>query len=121
MLPISVDKLRRPESTGLCCGGEFVHGGVKVYRGAAKAARTYVEADRSRADDYYLSEGTGVARRYAGTGVGPVVELQALDGDAYEAWVAGVDPETGQPRGRLRTDEHLASWRMKVGPETRVG
>ncbi|MGI9155459.1 MAG: MobF family relaxase [Marmoricola sp.] len=79
---------------------------MKVYRGAAGAARTYVEADRSRADDYYLAEGTGVARRYAATGAGRVVELPGMDGDAYEAWVAGVDPETGQPRGRLRTDEH---------------
>ena len=38
-----------------------VHGGMKFYRGAAKAARAYVERDRSRADDYYLGEGTGVA------------------------------------------------------------
>jgi exodeoxyribonuclease V alpha subunit len=29
-----------------------VHGGVKFYNGAAKAARAYVERDRSRADDY---------------------------------------------------------------------
>ena len=27
-----------------------------------------------------------------------------LDGERYEAWVAGVDPGTGEPRGRLRTD-----------------
>ena len=33
-----------------------MHGGMKVYRGAAAAARHYVEADRSRADDYYLAE-----------------------------------------------------------------
>jgi len=83
-----------------------VHGGVKVYRGAATAARTYVEADRSRADDYYLTEGTGIAQRYAATGDGRAVELPAMDGDVYEAWVAGIDPDTGQPRGRLRTDEH---------------
>jgi exodeoxyribonuclease V alpha subunit len=36
-----------------------MHGGVKVYRGAASAARAYVEADRSRIDDYYLADGTG--------------------------------------------------------------
>ena len=36
-----------------------VHGGMKIYRGAAAAARNYVEADRSRADDYYLAEGVG--------------------------------------------------------------
>ncbi|MEJ7831828.1 MAG: hypothetical protein WKF79_02860 [Nocardioides sp.] len=37
---------------------------MKFYRGSASAARTYVEADRSRVDDYYLAEGTGVATRY---------------------------------------------------------
>jgi len=41
----------------------LVHGGVKFCRGAANAARAYVERDRSRADDYYLGEGTGVAVR----------------------------------------------------------
>ncbi|MFT4008827.1 MAG: hypothetical protein QM655_02175 [Nocardioidaceae bacterium] len=41
-----------------------VHGGVKFYRGSAAAARAYVEADHSRADDYYLAEGSGVATRY---------------------------------------------------------
>jgi hypothetical protein len=40
---------------------------VEFYRGAAKAARTYVERDRSRADDYYLAEGTGVAERLTAT------------------------------------------------------
>jgi hypothetical protein len=35
---------------GRCLG---VHGGVKIYRGNPAAARAYVEADRSRADDYY--------------------------------------------------------------------
>ena len=32
---------------------------VKFYRGSASAARSYVEADHSPADDYYLAEGTG--------------------------------------------------------------
>jgi exodeoxyribonuclease V alpha subunit len=81
-----------------------MHGGVKVYRGTAAAARNYVEADRSRADDYYLAEGTGVARRYAAGPDRPVVELPSLTGDGCEAWVAGLDPESGGPRGRLRTD-----------------
>ena len=81
-----------------------MHGGVKVYRGAAAAARNYLDADRSRADDYYLTEGTGIARRFVTRPDGPVVELASLTGDGYEAWVAGLDPETGQPRGRLRAD-----------------
>ena len=44
-----------------------VHGGVKFYNGAARAARSYVERDRSRADDYCLSEGSGVAERLVAT------------------------------------------------------
>jgi exodeoxyribonuclease V alpha subunit len=82
-----------------------MRGGMKTYRDSPAAARHYVEADRSRADDYYLAEGTGVAQRYVaapGTGVRP---MPALDGDGYEAWVAGVDPATGEPKGRLRHDD----------------
>lgn len=83
---------------------EAVHGGVKFYRGCAKAARNYVEADRSRADDYYLAEGSGIAQLYvAGPGM-PVADGGTLDGDAYEAWVAGYDTNGGA-KGRLRTDE----------------
>ena len=81
-----------------------MHGGVKVYRGAPSAARNYLDADRSRADDYYLTEGTGIARRFGAGPARPMTELAPLPGDGYEAWVAGLDPETGQPRGRLRAD-----------------
>ncbi len=97
-----------------------MHGGVKVYRGAAGAARTYLEADRSRADDYYLAEGTGLAQRYAVIGDGHVLELPSMAGDAYEAWVAGHDPQTGEPRGRLRTDEHAVRFLEVVvnGPKS---
>jgi exodeoxyribonuclease V alpha subunit len=81
-----------------------MHGGMKVYTGAPAAARHYVEAGRGRADDYYLAEGTGIARLYA-AGAGRVREVAPLSGDGYEGWVAGVDPVTGDPRGRLRTDD----------------
>jgi len=81
-----------------------VHGGVKVYRGAASAARAYVEADRSRVDDYYLAEGSGLARRFGASPGEGVRDLGLLDGDGYEQWVAGRDPVTGQARGRLRQD-----------------
>lgn len=83
-----------------------VHGGVKVYRGAASAARAYVETDRSRVDDYYLAEGSGLARRLGASPGDGVSDLGMLDGDDYEHWVAGHDPVTGQPRGRLRQDGH---------------
>ncbi len=80
-----------------------MHGGMKIYRGAAAAARHYVEADRSRADDYYLAEGSGVAMHFNATPDG--VERRAdMDGETYEQWVAGYDVETGAAKGRLRTD-----------------
>ncbi|MCU1658628.1 MAG: trwC2, partial [Pseudonocardiales bacterium] len=82
-----------------------MHGGVRVYRGSARGARAYLDADRSRADDYYLAEGTGIARRFTAGPDSPVMELASLSGDGYEGWVAGLDPETGEPRGRLRTDD----------------
>ena len=47
-----------------CWVALVMHGGMKTYRGAPAAARNYVEADRGRADDYYLAEGAGVAERY---------------------------------------------------------
>jgi exodeoxyribonuclease V alpha subunit len=77
---------------------------MKVYAGAAAAARQYLEADRGRADDYYLAEGAGVARRFA-AGDGRVVELPPLVGSGYEGWVAGLDPSTGVARGRLRSND----------------
>src|SRR6478609_11191377 len=81
-----------------------MRGGLKVYRGSAAAARNYVEADRSRADDYYLAEGTGVVERYVASHADGVRHMAPLTGDNYEAWVAGLDPDTGAPKGRLRPD-----------------
>ncbi|MGH8862169.1 MAG: MobF family relaxase, partial [Jatrophihabitantaceae bacterium] len=75
-----------------------------VYRGAAAAARHYVEADRGRADDYYLAEGTGIAQRYSASANRSVTCEVPLTSDAYEAWVAGYDPVTGEAKGRLRND-----------------
>ncbi|SFB78228.1 conjugative relaxase domain-containing protein, TrwC/TraI family [Nocardioides terrae] len=80
-----------------------VHGGVKFYRGAAKAARAYVERDRSRADDYYLGEGSGVAARLTATPDG-VDQAGLMNGEIYEQWVAGVDVDTGRKKGRVRGD-----------------
>ncbi|SOC53447.1 hypothetical protein SAMN05660748_4460, partial [Blastococcus aggregatus] len=96
-----------------------MHGGMKIYAGAPAAARHYVEADRGRVDDYYLTEGTGIARRFTTTD-GRVAELAPLTGDAYETWVAGRDPDTGEPRGQLRTDEHAVRFAEVVvnGPKT---
>ncbi|MGI8458909.1 MAG: MobF family relaxase, partial [Propionibacteriaceae bacterium] len=97
-----------------------IKGGTKFYRGAARAARNYVECDRSRADDYYLAEGSGFAERYSATADGQVAAMPQLDGDGYEAWVSGVDPQTGEPRGRLRNDAHALRFTEVVvnGPKS---
>jgi conjugative relaxase-like TrwC/TraI family protein len=79
-----------------------MHGGVKIYNRSPAAARAYVEADRSRVDDYYLAEGTGIARRFGATPDEGVSDLGVLDGDGYEQWVAGFDPVSGQARDRRR-------------------
>lgn len=86
-----------------------MHGGVKLYRGNAAAARNYVEADRSRVDDYYLAEGTGLATHIVAISNGDGVTMTdagQLDGPAYERWVAGYDVATGLARGRLRQDDN---------------
>ncbi|WP_344042193.1 MobF family relaxase [Nocardioides panacihumi] len=92
---------------------------MKFYRGAARAARAYVERDRSRADDYYLAEGTGVATRYI-AGADHVAQAGSLTGDAYESWVAGIDVATGKPKGRLRDDAKALRFVEVVvnGPKT---
>jgi exodeoxyribonuclease V alpha subunit len=96
-----------------------MHGGLKVYRGSPSAARSYVEAGRARADDYYLAEGTGIAQRYLASPEG-VRAGGALSGDAYEAWVGGYDPATGAPKGRVRTDAAAVRFVEVVvnGPKT---
>lgn len=96
-----------------------MHGGLKIYRGAASAARHYVEADRSRADDYYLAEGSGVAMRLAANAEG-IERRDDMDGETYEHWVAGYDVETGAKKGRLRTDDQAVRF-LEVtvnGPKT---
>lgn len=97
-----------------------VHDGVKFYRGAAKAARAYVERDRSRADDYYLGEGSGVAARLTATPAG-VEHAGSMNGETYEQWVAGVDVDTGRKKGRVREDANALRF-VEVtinGPKTR--
>ena len=99
-----------------------MRGGVAIYRGAAAAARNYVEGDRSRADDYYLAEGAGVAARYSAT-QSTVVAEAPMDGDTYELWVAGYDVDTGQAKGRLiKADNGVRFAEVVVnGPPSRGG
>jgi exodeoxyribonuclease V alpha subunit len=81
-----------------------MHGEVEVYRGTAAAAGTTWTPTGSGPTTTPAPKAAGVARRFVTGPDGCVVELAALIGDGYEAWVAGLDPETVQPRGRLRAD-----------------
>lgn len=96
-----------------------VHGGVKFYRGAPRAARAYVERDRSRADDYYLAEGSGVAKRLVATPEG-VRDIGGMTGEVYEQWVTGIDLDTMTPKGHIRTDDNALRFVEVVvnGPKT---
>lgn len=96
-----------------------VHGGVKFYRRAPRAARGYVEQDRSRADDYYLAEGNGVATRLVAT-PGGVRSMGCVTGEMYEQWVAGFDLETMTSKGHIRTDGNALRFVEVVvnGPKT---
>ena len=99
-------------------GGEWggrVHGGMKFYRGAAPAARAYVEADRSRADDYYLAEGSGVAdaaRRDARRRRATSARWTARP--TSSGWPATTS-RPAQPKGRLRTDDEGGAVRRGGG------
>lgn len=101
-------------------GVSGVRGGVKIYRGSAAGARAYLDAERGRADDYYLGEGNGQAERLSATREGSVESLGFLEGDAYEAWVAGIDPHTGELRGRIRSDSNAVRFAEFVinGPKS---
>ena len=96
-----------------------MHGGVKFYRGAPKAARAYVERDRSRADDYYLGEGSGVATRLVATPSG-VQSVGGMTGEVYEQWVASIDVDTMTFKGRVRADDNALRFVEVVvnGPKT---
>ena len=79
-----------------------MHGGVILFRGTGADARRYVEADRSRADDYYLGADAAVAAFTALDGDGNVTAALGLDPEAYAAWVDWTDPLTGESMGRPR-------------------
>lgn len=79
-----------------------MQGGVILFRGTGTDARRYVEADRSRADDYYLGADTSVAEFTALDGDGNVTAALGLDPETYSAWVDWTNPLTGESMGRPR-------------------
>ncbi|CEG97208.1 Conjugal transfer protein [Propionibacterium freudenreichii] len=79
-----------------------VRGGVILFRGSGAAARRYVKADRSRADEYYLGADDAVAEYTALDASGAVTATRALSADEYEGWVDWINPETGESMGTPR-------------------
>jgi hypothetical protein len=78
-----------------------MQGGVILFRGTGADALRYVEADRSRADDYYLSDSTGV--QYAVLDAsGEAASVRALSADQYAGWVDWINPDTGEQMGKPR-------------------
>ena len=84
-----------------------MRGGVVFYRGTGAAARAYLEADHSHADEYYLENGETVAQWTALDGTGAVRAESLLDGDTYQAWVDWRDPLTGEERGKPRDETRI--------------
>lgn len=79
-----------------------MRGGVILFRGTGTAARRYLEADRSQADEYYLEAGAARAELSVVDGTGRVMVDRALTPTEYAAWVDWVDPVSGLPMGRAR-------------------
>ncbi len=100
-----------------CYGGAVVHtsltrrlvrevarvkGGVILFRGNGAAARRYVEADRSRADEYYLGADDAVAGYAVIDAHGETITARALSADEYEGWVDWLNPTMGEQMGTPR-------------------
>ena len=79
-----------------------MHGGVIPFRGTGADALRYVEADRARADDYYLGAEATVAQFAALDGSGAVTARVSLAPAAYAEWVDWVNPLTGEQMGKPR-------------------
>ena len=70
-----------------------------AFHGNGGAARRYVEADRSRADEYYLGADQAVAEYTVIHANAEVTATRSLSADEYEGWVDWVNPETGESMG----------------------
>src|SRR5690625_5021378 len=79
-----------------------VKGGVIPFHGNGAAARRYVEANRSEADEYYLGADNAIAEYVALDGTGEVTAARSLSPDEYEGWVDWHDPITGESMGTPR-------------------
>lgn len=78
-----------------------MHGGVVLFRGTGADAMRYVESDRSRADDYYLGDASGISYTTLDAS-GEATSRRALDTEEYAGWVNWFNPDTGERMGRPR-------------------
>jgi conjugative relaxase-like TrwC/TraI family protein len=70
-----------------------------LFRDSGVAARRYIEADRSFADDYYLGTDAPFAAWTLSDSAGKVVATVNLDPEAYSDWVDWRHPLTGESMG----------------------
>ncbi|MPV89085.1 AAA family ATPase, partial [Georgenia ruanii] len=75
---------------------------VILFRGTGTAARRYLEADRSRADEYYLDAGAARAELSVVDDTGMAAVDRPLTPVEYAGWVDWLDPISGEPMGRAR-------------------
>ncbi|EXJ51819.1 MobF family relaxase [Microbacterium sp. MRS-1] len=78
-----------------------MHGGVIPFRGTGADALRYVESDRSRADDYYLGDATGISYTTLDAS-GEAMNRRVLDSAEYAGWVDWINPDTGEKMGTPR-------------------
>ncbi|MFT4051946.1 MAG: MobF family relaxase [Microbacterium sp.] len=78
-----------------------MHGGVVLFRGTGADAMRYVEADRSRADDYYLGDATAMSYTTL-EATGAIITHRTLSAEDYAGWVDWINPETGERMGTPR-------------------
>ncbi|MEJ1092899.1 MobF family relaxase [Microbacterium istanbulense] len=71
-----------------------------LFRGTGADAMRYVEADRSRADDYYLGDATGIS--YTVLDASGEAISRPLSVDDYAGWVDWINADTGERMGRPR-------------------
>ena len=71
-----------------------MQGGVVLFRGSGADAMRYVEADRSRADDYYIGNAAGITYTVLDA-YGEAISRRPLGTDEYAGWVDWINPDTG--------------------------
>ena len=77
-----------------------MRGGVVLFRGTGADAMRYVKSDRSRADDYYLGDATGIS--YTALDASGEASRRPLSAEDYAGWVDWINPNTGERMGRPR-------------------